>query len=209
MKRFNTFTITITIAVASMVFSITVMSGGVAGAASYVKNDGTIVDPILDVNGGVHTYSGPNLVAGVPASGANLAEADLYDGHLYGADLSGANLGAANLTLAFMENANLAGANLSLSNLSGADLNHADLSGANLGGTNLSGANLRTIFSLDTVIGVPYYSSTTTFIDLWTGIGEETPFDPVAAGWTLVPEPNTALLLGIGLSALAVRREKR
>ena len=27
--------------------------------------------------------------------------------------------------------------------------------------------------------------------------------------WTLVPEPSTALLLGIGLSALAVRREKR
>ena len=26
---------------------------------------------------------------------------------------------------------------------------------------------------------------------------------------TPVPEPNTALLLGIGLSALAVRREKR
>ena len=56
MKRFNTF------AVASMVFALTVMSGGVASAASYQRTDGTIVDPILDLDGNVSSYSGPNFV---------------------------------------------------------------------------------------------------------------------------------------------------
>jgi len=36
-----------------------------------------------------------------------------------------------------------------------------------------------------------------------------TPGGTSAVAMALVPEPNTALLLGIGLSALAVRREKR
>jgi hypothetical protein len=38
----------------------------------------------------------------------------------------------------------------------------------------------------------------------FTGTG----FDPVAAGWTLVPvpEPGTALLMGLVLAGLALRR---
>ena len=36
-----------------------------------------------------------------------------------------------------------------------------------------------------------------------------TPGGTSAVAMALVPEPNTALLLGIGLSALAVRRENR
>jgi len=31
-------------------------------------------------------------------------------------------------------------------------------------------------------------------------------FDPEAAGWTLVPEPGTTLLMGLGLPGLASRR---
>ena len=46
--------------------------------------------------------------------------------------------------------------------------------------------------------GEPFYDLNTDF----TGTG----FDPVAAGWTFVPEPGTALLMGLGLAGLASRR---
>ncbi|HIM00330.1 MAG TPA: PEP-CTERM sorting domain-containing protein [Myxococcales bacterium] len=35
-------------------------------------------------------------------------------------------------------------------------------------------------------------------MEFWS-LSHEKPFDPVAAGWTLIPEPSTALLLGLGL----------
>lgn len=49
-----------------------------------------------------------------------------------------------------------------------------------------------------TLFGSPLYDPNTDF----TGTG----FDPVAAGWTFVPEPDTALFLGLGLAALAARK---
>ena len=79
---------------------------------SYVKNDGTVVDPILDTSGNVLDYDGPKLKA---------------DTDLTGADLTGAFLKGADLT-----NTNLAGADLSGADLSDADLNNADLTYANL-----------------------------------------------------------------------------
>jgi hypothetical protein len=80
------------------------------------------------------------------ASGANLADADLFGANLSGADLTNANLvGAylcsANLVGAFLVGADLFGADLFGADLSGANL-AADLTNANLAGAELSGVNL-------------------------------------------------------------------
>ena len=74
----------------------------------------------------------------------------------------------------------------------GANLADADLSGSDLFQANLTGADLTS------TTGEPFYDLNTDF----TGTG----FDPVAAGWTFVPEPGTALLMGLGLAGLASRR---
>ena len=76
----------------------------------------------------------------------------------------------------------------------------ASLTNANLFNADLSSAILANTFGLGSSFGSALYDIYTDF----TGTG----FDPVAAGWTLVavPEPGTALLMGLGLAGLAARR---
>ena len=109
---------------------------------------------------------------------------------------SGINLEPfANLTDADLSDADLTNANLYFALLIGANLSGADLSIANL-----TDAILANAVGLGSTSGTALYNINTDF----TGTG----FDPVLAGWTLVtvPEPGTALLMGLGLAGLAARR---
>ena len=129
-------------------YAVTVQANSAEGAGeamtvtlstgSYVKNDGTVVDPILDTSGNVLDYDGPKLKA---------------DTDLTGADLTGADLTGADLTGAFLKGADLTNTNLAGADLSGADLSDADLNNANLTGANLTNATLIALLNNATLIG--------------------------------------------------------
>ena len=208
---------------------LTVLTATSVDAASYLQQGGAVINPIQNVHGGDHLYSGPDLEQYVNSEGGNLTDAYLHDADLTGAnlkgvDLGGADLSSANLTGTDLTGATLVGANLSVADLRdsvllGTDLSHADLSRAHLSwtdleSTNLTGADLRRAnlsytSSLGAVIGLPYYDKFTNFSNSWIECpecgGPAFVFDPVAAGWTLIPEPTTLLLTLLALVAAPLR----
>jgi hypothetical protein len=172
------------------------MMAETAIAASYQQQNGTVIDPILDIFTNVHPYAGANLAPSAALSGAALTLADLDSADLAAATLTGANLASADL-----DHSDLSLTDLSSALLVEANLRFAVFNGAQLNGADLSGAQLANAIGLGLSSGSALYSAQTDF----TG----TSFDPVAAGWSLVPEPNTALLLGLGLAGLGRSRGRR
>lgn len=220
---------------------------GSALAASYQRNYGPDVDPILDIYGSVHEYLGFDLLPGELLDYVDLSEADLTDANLQAAQLEYANLDGAHLDYANLDDANLAYADLkfarlyhtylSRANLNFADFTHAnlkradlsdanlmhaelvtadlrraDLTGANLSYAdlwyaNLSRANLTGATWLGDAYGEAFYHAETNFTNAWADHGT-IPFDPVAAGWTLIPEPSSGALCLLALALLANRRRR-
>jgi hypothetical protein len=186
---------------ALLLISVLSLASSSAFAASYQQNDGTIVDPIQSVFAGNHPYSGNNL-----GPDANLVFADLVFANLVFANLTGADLTNANLVFADLTGADLTAAFLVQANLTDAFLNGVNLDVSDLHNADLSGADLSNAVGLGSSFGSPLYDINTVFTGAWVGEDGSTPFDPVAGGWTLVPEPGTALLMGLGLAGLAARR---
>ena len=222
------------------------VSASLAEAASYLKTDSTVVDPILDTDGIVHPYDGPDLQPDAILFDASLSRADLTEAALRRANLSGASLNQARLVRADLVSTRLTAADLTVADLTDADLSSSDLvearlvftnfTRADLGGTNafganlslailrdarlvgarllmvnlgdadvagadFSGADLMDALNLSSSLGSAFYDVDTDF----TGTG----FDPVAAGWVLVPEPGAGMLLLSGLLALTATRVGR
>ena len=89
----------------SVVFLVMCITSALTEAASYQKTDGTIVDPIMDINERPHAYSRNNLEPNADLSRARLRYADLADANLTSADLT-----RADLSYAILEGADLSGA---------------------------------------------------------------------------------------------------
>ena len=211
---------------------LTLMGGGAVQAASYQLGipPFSVVGPIQNTYGGDSSYSGSNLEPSADLNYADLNFANLPFAMLNSASLNYSTLRYANLSDAYFSEAgllyaDLSNANLSYATLNFAFLNYADLSHANLSNASLSYSNLSStlLYSAD-------LSGTASWLwATWTGAkysinAVDNAGNPIpdtifpagmdqawrdAAGMVAVPEPTTALLVGLGLLGLGVRRRVR
>ena len=227
MNRFFQPAITaVLLSAALVVVFVTLLGGSIVQAASYEKKNGIIVDPILDIYGSPHSYSGNNLEPNADLFNADLTNADLSYANLTNADLLNAILSNADLTNADLTNADLSYANLYFANLYNADLNNANLNNANLYNTdlfnaNLDNANLTNADLLNAILSYATFSPGTTLYDGQTvlqhgfdtaGLQAYLEASPVNASYagnlTIVPEPHTLLLASLASMGLTLRRRR-
>ena len=204
MKRFNTFTI----AVASLVFALTVMSGGVAGAATLNVVGGQLVGASgVDVGGILYD------VEFVDGFGAPTNCAPYFDGCDEPSDFAFTDSVTGLAAMQALIDQVFIDRSAGQPPLGDFDSSPDLIFGCN-GGAHCAvftpGVSAANPFGMIAAINFPnaepdqiadYASIGVSVLDRYH----------TWARWSLspIPEPNTALLLGIGLSALAVRRENR
>ena len=207
--------------------ALSLFVGPAAQGATYTRIQGFEISTLWNTLGSMYSYPGPDLQSGIIYFGiqlpdASLSLADLSSSTLTGGNFSGSfmmgsdlrssvligvDFSDANLNYTDLSGSVLTGARFENTSLVGADFSGSSLLGSNFSSTDVRGGNFHSATYLGSGQGTAIYDLNTDFTNAWAD-GGLIPFDPVAAGWVLVPEPSTALLLGMGLLAMAMPRRR-